>query len=104
MRLSFAGYGSAFYSLIDACQNVTVVLCDLDLPDGSGLGLIRALRAKQSQLPVLAMTELADYAFFSLAARQAGAAAMLAKPFSEQALVLALKPWMASLDLQSAAP
>lgn len=81
---------------------VNVVLCDLDLPDGSGLGLIRALLAKHPQLPVLAMTGLADHLFYAVAARQAGALATLSKPFSEQELAVVLKPWLAPLDPSSA--
>jgi len=58
----------------------------LRLPDGDGLDIIRAARARDPQVPVIVVT-----AFASRAARDAalasGASAFLAKPFPASALL-----------------
>ena len=63
-----------------------LVIADLRLPDGDGLDIIRAARARDPQVPVIVVT-----AFASRAARDAalasGASAFLAKPFPASALL-----------------
>ena len=63
-----------------------LVISDLRLPDGDGLGIIRAARALDPPAPVIVVT-----AFASRAARDAalasGASAFLAKPFPASALL-----------------
>jgi DNA-binding response OmpR family regulator len=63
-----------------------LVISDLRLPDGDGIGIIRAARALDPPAPVIVVT-----AFASRAARDSalasGAAAFLAKPFPASALL-----------------
>ena len=63
-----------------------LVISDLRLPDGDGIGIIRAARALDPPSPVIVVT-----AFASPAARDAvlasGASAYLAKPFPASALL-----------------
>ena len=63
-----------------------LVIADLRLPDGDGLDLVRAARARDPRVPVIVVT-----AFASRAARDAalasGASAFLAKPFPASALL-----------------
>ena len=63
-----------------------LVISDLRLPDGDGLGIIRAARSLDPPAPVIVVT-----AFASRAARDAalasGASAFLAKPFPASALL-----------------
>jgi len=63
-----------------AAADCRLVLCDVMLPDLSGLEVLRELRARRPDLPVLLMT---GYALSDLAGRAAaaGAADVLAKPF-----------------------
>ena len=66
-----------------ACR---VVLCDLMLPDRSGTEVLQELARRRPDLPVVLIT---GYATPDLAvrAREAGAAAFLAKPFEARELV-----------------
>jgi two-component system repressor protein LuxO len=63
-----------------------LIIADLRLPDGDGLDLVRAARARDPQVPVIVVT-----AFASRAARDAafaaGVSAFLAKPFPASALL-----------------
>ena len=63
-----------------------LVIADLRLPDGDGLDILRAARARDPQVPVIVVT-----AFASRAARDAalasGASAFLSKPFPASALL-----------------
>lgn len=63
-----------------------LVISDLRLPDGDGIGIIQAARALDPPAPVIVVT-----AFASRAARDSalasGAAAFLAKPFPASALL-----------------
>lgn len=63
-----------------------LVIADLRLPDGDGLDIVRAARAREPRVPVIVVT-----AFASSAARDAalasGASAFLAKPFPAAALL-----------------
>jgi two-component system repressor protein LuxO len=63
-----------------------LIIADLRLPDGDGLDLVRAARARDPQVPVIVVT-----AFASRSARDAalasGASAFLAKPFPASALL-----------------
>lgn len=66
-----------------ACR---LVLCDLMLPDRSGMEVLGALRAMRPELPVVLITGYAtpDHA---VRAREAGAADFLAKPFESEELL-----------------
>ena len=62
----------------------TVVIIDLGLPDGSGLGLIRDLAAAPSRIPVILATSAEDMLF--AAAMAAGAHGVLTKPIESLAV------------------
>jgi two-component system cell cycle sensor histidine kinase/response regulator CckA len=68
---------------------VEVVITDLRMPNMDGLDLIRTLRARYPNLPVIAASGMADGR--SEDALQAGAHTFLAKPFSEEELQRALQ-------------
>ncbi|TPE50792.1 response regulator [Amaricoccus solimangrovi] len=63
-----------------AIYRPNVVIVDIGLPDGDGLGLIRHLAAAAAPLRALIATSGQDPAAWQPAARAAGAAACLAKP------------------------
>ena len=61
------------------------VLVDLNLPDGSGVDIIRQMRRRQSDVPVLVLTGLADPQDVVIAL-DAGADDYVTKPFSGDVL------------------
>jgi DNA-binding NtrC family response regulator len=63
-----------------------LVLCDLMLPEGTGLELLRELRTRRPGLPVIMITGYAT-AETALEALQAGATDFLPKPFDEPELL-----------------
>lgn len=63
-----------------------LVIADLRLPDGNGLDIIQAARAREPKIPVIVVTAFASRAA-SDAALASGAAAFLAKPFPASALL-----------------
>jgi len=67
-----------------------LVITNYQLPDGDGLGVIKAVRQKYPLTPVILMT---GYHTPTLeeAARKAGAAAYLRKPFALTALAAAIR-------------
>jgi DNA-binding NtrC family response regulator len=67
-------------------RDCRLVLCDLMLPDRSGMEVLGALRALRPGLPVVLITGYAtpDHA---VRAREAGAADFLAKPFESEELL-----------------
>jgi PAS domain S-box-containing protein len=65
-------------------HDVDVVITDLRMPEMDGLDLIRTLRARHPNLPIIAASGMADGR--SEEALQAGAHTFLAKPFSEEEL------------------
>jgi DNA-binding NtrC family response regulator len=68
---------------LGACR---LVLCDLMLPDRSGIDVLQELAGRRPGLPVVLITGYAtpDHA---VRAREAGAAAFLAKPFEAKELM-----------------
>jgi DNA-binding NtrC family response regulator len=68
---------------LDACR---LLLCDVMLPDRSGMDVLHEVGVRRPGLPVVLVT---GYATPDLAmrAREAGAAAFLAKPFEASELV-----------------
>jgi len=66
------------------------VLCDLQLPGSSGLAVIAAAAKLEPRPHIIAMTGMADAAFFLEVARRAGATAILPKPFTADELATAL--------------
>lgn len=76
-----ASMAEASAAVIAARQDLALVVTDVELPDGSGLDLARAIAP--SKIPVVVLTSLP----IESEARAAGAAAFLAKPFQVAELV-----------------
>ncbi len=70
-----------------ACR---LVMCDLMLPDHSGIQVLRSLRAGRPGLPVVMITGYATSENHELA-REAGATDFLAKPFEESELLAVVR-------------
>ena len=69
-----------------ALSSCRLVLCDLMLPDGSGIEVLRRLRATHPSLPVVMMTGYAT-SDSEHDASEAGASGFLPKPFEESELL-----------------
>ena len=69
-----------------ALAECRLVLCDLMLPDRSGLDLLRDLRARRPDLAIVCITGYATREIVAEAAA-AGATAFLPKPFDRDELV-----------------
>lgn len=63
-----------------------LVLCDLMLPGASGLEVVRAMRRRRPELPIVLITGYATPASAASAA-EAGATAFLPKPFDDTELL-----------------
>lgn len=77
--------GAGFLAAIDALDQGCVLL-DLNLPDGSGIEVLRELRARGSDLPVILLTGYGDQAALE-EARALGACQFLEKPQDPQHLL-----------------
>ena len=77
---------------VDACR---LVLCDIMLPDRSGLEVLHELARRRPDLPIVLIT---GYATPDLAVRaeEAGAAAFLAKPFEARELLACVRGVLAA--------
>ena len=69
-----------------AAASCRLVLCDLMLPDRSGMEVLQELSRRRPELPVVLITGYAT-ADHALRAREAGAADFLAKPFEARELM-----------------
>lgn len=89
LRVAAAGDAAAAlrHPALVSCR---LVLCDLVLPDTSGIELITLLRHRRPGLPVVLITGYATGEQEALA-RGAGAVAFLAKPFDESELLLTVR-------------
>lgn len=67
-------------------QDIQLVICDINLPDGSGLDLIRQIR-KTSQVQIICLTAL-DQETDQVMGYEAGADDYMVKPFSLSVLVM----------------
>jgi len=83
-RMTAAGSRREGLAALEA-QPFALVISDLRLPDGDGLDVVRAARARADGLPVIVVTGFAS-AQSRQQAMEAGATAYLAKPFSTLAL------------------
>jgi CheY-like chemotaxis protein len=76
-------------------ESLALIIADVRLPDGDGLDVVRAARARLHPPPVIVVT-----GFASQQSRQqalaAGATAYLAKPFSTSALTSLVREALAS--------
>lgn len=66
--------------------NVAVVVSDIDMPEMSGLSLLKLLRERGLQMPVILASGRSD-AEYGSTALESGAFAFLGKPFERQALL-----------------
>ncbi|MCU0449714.1 MAG: ATP-binding protein [Bernardetiaceae bacterium] len=78
-----------------------LVLLDLNMPEMDGLTVMQALAQQPSAPPVVVLTADASPETAALA-RQAGARAVLTKPFKPADLLLALAPWLPKPEPESA--
>lgn len=67
-----------------------LVLCDLMLPDGSGIDVISTMRERRRDLPMIVITGYATPES-AAGAREAGAAGFLPKPFTDVELLDAVR-------------
>ncbi|NOZ95310.1 MAG: sigma-54-dependent Fis family transcriptional regulator [Acidobacteria bacterium] len=84
-RVDVAGSVGEALGLIEAGLP-DVVLCDLRLPDGSGLDVLEATRRRAPSLPVIILTAFGSVAS-AVEAMKAGANEYLTKPFEEAHLL-----------------
>jgi two-component system, OmpR family, response regulator len=87
-RVSLAATGKEMLACVDS-EPVDMVLLDLGLPDGDGLGLARQVRARSS-LPIVVLTARKEQKD-RLAALEIGADDYLTKPFDPAELVLRVR-------------
>jgi len=78
----------------DTCR---LVLCDLKLPESSGLEVLRALRARRPRLPVVMITGYAT-AEVALESLRCGAAGFLPKPFDDAELMTQVRQALTMRD------
>jgi len=86
--LTASGGEAALQTIEEADEGVDVVVTDLRMPDMDGFALIRTLRARYPNLPIVAASGVADGRTDE--ALDAGAHTFLAKPFTSETLQSAL--------------
>jgi len=81
----------------EALATCRLVLCDMMLPDHSGLDLVREIRRRRPAVPIVLIT---GYATAENATRaiEAGASAFLAKPFDLNELLNHARPVLERTD------
>jgi DNA-binding NtrC family response regulator len=80
-----------------AAESCRLVLCDLMLPESSGLEVLRALRARRPGLPVVMITGYAT-AEVAVESLRCGAAGFLPKPFDDTELMNQVRQALATRD------
>jgi DNA-binding NtrC family response regulator len=89
--LGVASTGSGTAGLAHpAAESCRVVVCDLILPDVSGVDVVRELRRRRPELPIVVITGYASREAVSRA-EEAGASSFLAKPFDDAELLAAVR-------------
>ncbi len=81
-----------------AVPTVGAVILDLQLPDMSGMDVLKKLKSSRPELPVLMLTGVTDLQT-AVAATQAGAYNYLTKPFENDHLTITLKRALEQNDL-----
>jgi two-component system, sensor histidine kinase and response regulator len=79
-----------------------VVVSDLQMPEMDGLGLLRALRARQLDVPVILVTGVEDVGS-AVGAMRSGAADYLTKPVDADALLFSIERALKTRELLSVA-
>jgi two-component system C4-dicarboxylate transport response regulator DctD len=83
VALSADAAGALAHPALASCR---AVICDLMLPDRSGLELLRDIRRRRPDVPLVCITGYATRDQMELA-EQAGATVFLPKPFDEEELL-----------------
>jgi len=79
------------------------VICDIFMPDGDGLSVVRELRAVSPALPIILITAQGSLEL-AVSAKAEGASDFLAKPFEVEALAALLRRYIAAQrEVESAA-
>jgi DNA-binding NtrC family response regulator len=91
--------GALAHPALATCR---LVLCDLMLPDRSGLDLLRDLRARRRDLPLVCMTGYATRETSAQVAA-AGATLFLPKPFDQDELLSVVRRALESGDARAPA-
>jgi two-component system chemotaxis sensor kinase CheA len=88
LHVLLAGDGEEALAVFDAQSHVDIVITDIDMPRLDGLGLVRALRSRESgrKLPVVAIS-MRGSKQEKLAAKEAGMSAYIDKTDFNQALL-----------------
>jgi DNA-binding response OmpR family regulator len=95
-RLKAAGFSVDIVGNVDDAQNLlwgskyAAIVLDLGLPDGDGLSILRALRARKDTTPVLILTARAGV-HERVAGLDSGADDYVAKPFAFEELLARLR-------------
>jgi FixJ family two-component response regulator len=80
------GFGTAEEFLLEPQSRFTCVITDIQLPGMSGVEMLRRLRERGDNVPVIVITAREEKRWVS-EARSAGALCLLRKPFETQALL-----------------
>lgn len=89
--LTVAAFPDAASALASpATEGCPLVLCDLILPDRSGVDLLRALRARRPEVPFVIITGFATQETLARAL-EVGATGVLPKPFDEAELLAVVR-------------
>lgn len=75
------------------CAEFSVVLSDWNMPNMDGLALLKEIRTRNQQIPVIMITTEAERARV-IAAIQAGVTDYLVKPFTPEGLREKLEKWV----------
>jgi len=97
LKVLFEMQGAHVYTAISAEQAVriclkhhpSVLICDLALPQGDGISLLRTIRSMGSKLPAIALTGISDVSVRKQAL-EAGFAHYLVKPAEDTVLIAAV--------------
>ncbi len=85
-----AASGKDALQALSSGDHVAIIVCELELPDMDGAALLAKVKELSPQTVRLAVTHRADFKAALKAVNQGGAAKLLTKPLSPQALAVAL--------------
>lgn len=77
-------------------QNFDVVLCDWNMPNMDGLALLKEIRRRNKEIPVIMITTEAERARV-ITAIQAGVSDYLVKPFTPDGLKEKIEKWVGTI-------